>query len=159
VDIGQPLELFELFLSHIWQVGDIKVYLPRFELLGILPKSLKWKHLVTGRDIPDFVVIMNEGAELSFLANTFLFSEFLAHVSLVLLRMIETLESSVGELAVHGAASSLLGVVILTFLRLVEVSVRRSAVVEWFVLVDAKIPIVVLRFVGAGCGFVPVHIE
>jgi hypothetical protein len=73
--------------------------------------------------------------------------------------MIETLESRVGELAVHGAASALLGVVVLAFLRLVEVSIRRSAVVEWLVLIDAKVPIMVLRLIGAGCCFVPVHIE
>jgi hypothetical protein len=102
---------------------------------------------------------MNESTQLSFIADTSLLSEFLTHIGLILLGMIEPFESSVRELAIHGATSALLRIVILAFLRLIKVSIRRSSVVEWLVLVDAKIPIVVLGLVGARCCLVPVHVE
>lgn len=102
---------------------------------------------------------MYEGTQLPLLAALLTAIELLAWVCLILIWVVEPFECRVGVLAVVRTPSPRLLVIVFALVRQVKVLVRRPPVVEGLVRVDAVVPVVVLRFVGAvGC-LVAVDVE
>lgn len=106
-----------------------------------------------------FLLLVNKGTELSFLAGFSLFVVVLALVRFVLVGVVERLKLGVRQLAGVLTAKTLLFIVVgASFSGVVEL-VRSSSVVKGFVGVDAVVPVVVLRLVGTPGSLVSVEIE
>lgn len=121
--------------------------------------SFMKKELITSSDMSQFKMEMNESTELPFLACLFLGSKLLTRISLILIRVVESLKGCVGEWAIIPASCALFLVVVLALLCWVKVLIRWAPKVEWLMSIYASIPVVVLWLVCAVGGLIAIHVK
>lgn len=102
---------------------------------------------------------MHERTQVPLGASFLLSVKLLAWISLILVGVIEPLESRVGQLARVTASSASLLIIVLALLSVVVVLIGRPSEVEWLVRIHAMVPVVVLRLVRTERCLVAVHVE
>lgn len=114
LQLCEVLLFFFIYLRQwLYQVSN-QLPLLKVELLsltrkscrGFLEQTLKKEHFAACSKVSLFEVIVNEGAELSFLASLLLIVEVLAWVSLVLVRMVQSLKRGMRVDTIVSAAST-----------------------------------------------------
>jgi len=117
------------------------------------------EQLVTLGDHSLFDFIMNESAELSFLASFLLTVKLLTRIRFVLIRMIQALESCMREFAGFLTSRTRFLIIVLALLCSVVNFVRRPPEIKRLMCIDTMVPIVIFGLVCAKSSFVSVHIE
>ena len=107
----------------------------------------------------EFLFEVNESTQFRLLTVSSSLVKMLAHVSLVLMRMIKPLESGVRVLTSLSAAQPSFWIVGLAFLWDVVKLVWLATVIKRFVSVDTVVPVVIPGLVSTELSFVSIDIE
>ena len=102
---------------------------------------------------------MDESAELTLWAVLSLLNELLAKIGFVLIWMIKSFKSSMGEDAVISASQACFRIVFLAFLWQIKIFIWCPPVVKRFMSIHTVVPVMVLRLVFAILGLVPIKVE
>jgi hypothetical protein len=125
----------------------------------LLLESLEKVHLVACGNVSLLNLQMDECTKLPFLAVLSFLVEMLARISLILLRMIKSLEGCVRVLALIVTTCTSFRVIVFALFRLIVYLIRRSSEIEGLVSIHTMVPIMILGFVCTEGCLVSVNVE